>query len=347
MKNIAEIDKNFIVQTKLDKSDIKFYNVREYPDCIFGLIYDEYFRRMPEDIANSVNDGVKALHTNTSGGRIRFKTDSDYIAIYAVMPDKVQFPHASQTGLSAFDIYIGKRYKKTFIPPLDMDGSYEGICYLEGNEMREITINFPLYNNVKELYIGISETAVFEEATPYKHNKKVLFYGSSITQGGCVSRPGLAYINILSSVLDFDFVNLGFSGSALGELVMAEYIAEQNPDIFIMDYDHNAPTPEHLEKTHEKFFKRFRELRPDTPVVMISSPNVRFENKSWERRREIIRKTYENAHKNGDDNVYFVDGKMLWGEDDWDLCAVDALHPNDLGHYRMAKYIQPVLEKLL
>ncbi len=213
--------------------------------------------------------------------------------------------------------------------------------------MREITINFPHYNKVVDLYVGLSENAVFEEATPYKYDKKVIFYGSSITQGGCVSRAGTAYTNILSNNLGFDFVNLGFSASARGEIIMAEYIAEQNPDIFVMDYDHNAPNSEHLEKTHEPFFKRFRELRPDTPVVMLSAPNIRFCNEDMEKRREIVKTTHENACKNGDMNVYFVDGKMLWGDDDWDLCAVDALHPNDLGQYRMAKCIEPLLEKIL
>ncbi len=347
MKNIAEIDKNFKVQTKIDKSDIKFYNVKENPFCIFGLMFDEMFRRMPEDIAIKVNDGVNVLHSNTTGGRLRFKTDSPYVAINAVMPEAAHFPHAPQTSISGFDIYIGKQYKKTFIPPLKIDGGYEGICDFEGCEMRDITINFPTYSNVNDLYIGLSENAVFEEATPYKYNKKVLFYGSSITQGGCVSRPGLAYVTLLSNMLGFDFINMGFSGSAFGESVMAEYIAEQNPDIFVMDYDHNAPTPEHLEKTHEPFFKRFRGLCPNTPVVMISAPNIRFTNENWERRRKMVIKTYENALNNGDKNVYFVDGKMLWGDEDWDLCAVDALHPNDLGHYRMAKYIEPVLEKIL
>lgn len=347
MKNIADVDKNFKVETKLDKTDIKFYNIKENPFCLYGLMFDEMFRRMPESVAKKVNTGIEELHLNTTGGRIRFKTDSPYVAINAVMPNKIHVPHMPQTGISGFDIYVNDRYKKTFIPPVDMDGGYESVCNFTGSEMREITINFPIYNNVKDLYIGVAKDAVFEEASSYKYDKKVLFYGSSITQGGCVSRPGLAYVNLLSNMLGFDYVNLGFSASALGETVMAEYIAEQNPDIFVMDYDHNAPTPEHLEKTHETFYKRFRELRPSTPVVMISAPNVRFENENWEKRRGIVKATYENALKNGDKNVYFVDGKMLWGEDDWDLCAVDALHPNDLGHYRMAKYIQPVLEKLL
>ena len=347
MKNISDIDKNFKIETKLDKTDIKFYNVKDNPFCLFGLMFDEMFRRMPEDIAEKVNEGVLSLHSNTSGGRIRFKTNSPYVAIHAVMPDKVYFPHAPQTSLSGFDIYVGNRYKKTFIPPIDMEGGYEAVCDFGESKIREITINFPLYNNVKDLYIGLSEDAVFEKMTPYKYDENVIFYGSSITQGGCVSRPGLAYVNLLSNMLDFDFVNLGFSGSALGEIVMADYIAEQNPDIFVMDYDHNAPTAEHLGETHEKFFKRFRELRPETPVVFISAPNIRFNNEYWEKRRQIVRKTYENAIENGDENVYFVDGKMLWGDEDWDLCAVDALHPNDLGHYRMAKYIEPILDKIL
>ena len=346
MPKITEIDKNFKTIAKLNLDDERLYNVKENPWCIFGLIYDDLFRRMPQDIADKVNEGVQALHTNTSGGRIRFRTDSSYVAIHAIMPDNVIFPHMPCTGVSGFDIYVNGNYTKTFIPPTEISKGYEDVYHFEKSGEKEIMIHFPLYSNVKDLYIGLQKRSSFEAATPYINPQKIVYYGSSITQGGCVSRPDLAYPSQVSAKLNCDFINLGFSGSARGETIMAEYIAELNPDIFIMDYDHNAPTAEHLEKTHENFFKTFRKIRKNVPVIFMSAPNVQFHN-GFIKRRDIVYRTYMNAISSGDKNVHFIDGKELWGKRDWKNCTVDCLHPNDIGHYRMAQKVSSVIKKIL
>lgn len=345
MSKIHEVDKNFYVESKLNLKDVEYYNVKENPWCLYGLLIDDIFRRMPKETAEKVNNGVLSLHTNTSGGRLRFITDSPYVAIVAKMPDKVHFSHMPQSGGSGFDMYVDKRFHSAFIPPVDMEKSFSSVNYFKDAKERNITINFPLYNNVSDLYIGIKKGSCFKKAEDYEAKEKIVYYGSSITQGGCVSRPGLAYPAIISNELGCDYINLGFSGSARGEKIMAEYIAELNPDIFVMDYDHNAPDEEHLKNTHEKFFKVFRELCPDTPVVMISAPNIKF-CLDWTARREIIKTTYNNALASGDNNVCFIDGEKLWGEEHWDLCTMDRTHPNDLGHFYMAQKIMPIIKGL-
>ena len=347
MPDITKIDQNFITNEKLKLDDVSFYNVKEHPWCLFGLMYDELFRRMPKEVAETVNEGVLALHSNTSGGRIKFCTNSAYVAICAKMPDKVVFSHMPNTGVSGFDMYVEKDYVKTFIPPVDMAGGFEAKHHFGNNCDREITIHFPLYNNVKDLYIGIQKGSLFKEHSPYRHSSKIVYYGSSITQGGCVSRPGLAYTSQVSLKIDCDFVNLGFSGSAKGESAMAKYIATLKPDIFVMDYDHNAPTLAFLENTHEAFFHAFREIQKHTPVVLLSAPNVGFGGENWKKRRDTVYRTYQNAVMSGDRNVYFIDGAQLWGEDDWRECSVDGTHPNDIGHYRMAQKLIPVIQKII
>jgi hypothetical protein len=114
--------------------------------------------------------------------------------------------------------------------------------------------------------------------------------------------------------------------------------------VFVCDYDHNAPNPEHLEATHERFFKIVRARRPELPIVMVSKPDF---NKGDERRRAVIRRTWENALAAGDRNAYFVDGETLFGTKDRDCCTVDGCHPEDLGFYRMAENIHPALRKAL
>ena len=97
-------------------------------------------------------------------------------------------------------------------------------------------------------------TKSWKSPTPYVVEKPIVFYGSSITEGGCASRVTNAYPALLSKWLNADYINLGFSGSAKGEIPVAEFIAEQSMSAFVYDYDHNAPNPEHLAATHEAFF---------------------------------------------------------------------------------------------
>ena len=139
-------------------------------------------------------------------------------------------------------------------------------------------------------------------------------------------------------------VNFGFSGSARGEPAMARLIATVDMSVFVMDYDHNAPTAGHLEQTHEPFFRIVREARPELPVVIVSSPSINANPSRWTERREIVRRTYENALSRGDTRVWFVDGETLFGTTDRDGCTVDGVHPNDLGFMRMAKAIRPPVE---
>ena len=123
---------------------------------------------------------------------------------------------------------------------------------------------------------------------------------------------------------------------------MAELICGYDMSCFVMDYDHNAPTLEHLKETHEPFFKYVRERHPELPIILVSRPD-----NCDDERINVILNTYNNAVKAGDKNVYFINGKDLFTDKDRDACTVDGCHPNDLGFYRMAKAIAPVVKKAL
>ena len=149
----------------------------------------------------------------------------------------------------------------------------------------------PAYVRDLCLELGLDTGAAIRPAPSYP-NKKVVFYGSSITQGACASRPGNSYEAMVARRFGFDYVNLGFSGNAKGEDTMAAYIAGLDMDVFVYDYDHNAPTLEHLAKTHEPFFNIIREKRPDLPVVMISRPSSGWLSvETDEMRRDVVLQT--------------------------------------------------------
>ncbi len=341
--DISSVDKNFKVESKLNKKDIAFYNARFEPFTIYGVFYKNgKFRRMDEDVAKSVSDWVHYLHTNTAGGRVRFKTDSKYVAIYTKMSNIGKMPHFALTGSAGFDLYINERYYKSFVPPFDITDGYEGIIEFSSKKMREITINFPLYSDVNELYIGLSEKATVEKASEYRVEKPIVYYGSSITQGGCASRPGNSYQAIVTQKLGINHINLGFSGNAKAEKEISDYICSLDMSAFVFDYDHNAPNLEHLEATHERMFKEIREAKPNLPIIIMTRPKYDL-TKEEKNRREIIKRTYENAKNNGDNDVYFIDGKSLMR-----IChdegTVDSCHPNDLGFYSMAMAVIKVLK---
>ena len=348
MSNISKIDRNFAIHTSLNIDNVKFYDISDEHFSLYGVFFENgVYRRLPENVARNTNNGVYNLHTHTAGGRIKFITDSSFIAIKAVMPDIGKMPHFALSGSAGFDLYVGKKeeYHNSFIPPFDMTDGYEAVTYFECQKPREITINFPLYSSVAELYIGIDENATLKKTSGYKHKKPIVFYGSSITQGGCASRPGNSYESIVCRTLQTDYVNLGFSGSAKAEDEIAQYISRMDMSVFVYDYDHNAPTIEHLEKTHLKMFRTIREKNPDLPIVIMSRPKYKL-NEEEKQRLAIIKNTYNSTIVSGDNNTYFIDGPELMkyaGNDG----TVDGCHPNDLGFYSMAKVLIKRLKKII
>ena len=351
MSRLEEIDKNFKIETNLNKSDIKLYSVLEEPFCVYGVKYENgKFRRMPENVAKCVNDGVNGLHANTSGGRVRFKTDSSYIAIFAKMCNIGKMDHFAITGSGGFDMYIRAngqdKFNSTFRPPFDFTNGYESIFEFNTSKMREITINFPLYSDVCSLYIGLEEKAEIQSPTPYVNKKPIVYYGHSITQGGCASRPGNSYPSIISRKLNMDFINLGFSGSARGERDIAEYIASLDMEPFVYDYDHNAPNCEHLQNTHEAMFKIIRKAHPTLPIIIMTSVSMARFHDNQEKRRQIIYQTYKNALESGDKNVYFWDGSKEF-KPYVECGTVEGCHPNDYGFVGIASSLEPLIRKIL
>lgn len=353
MSDISKIDKNFKIETNIQKDDVKFISALEPCFDIYGLMCTNgEFHRMPRNVAAAANDGVRALNENTAGGRIRFKTNSQYVIVNSVTSEgQGKMGHITTLGSSGFDMYLieeGKAvYFKSFMQVHNFGSKFEQIVEFPDNEERDILIHFPLYNICRNLYIGLQETAEVKPGSKYKYEKPIVYLGSSITQGGCASRPGNAYQNHVSRHFDTNFTNLGFSGSCRAEQAICDYIPTLDMSIFVLDYDHNAPTPEHLENTHEHLFKTFREKQPDTPVIIMSMTDVprtpaALENTN--KRREIIKRTYDNAVAAGDKNVYFIDGQEIFKIAGYTDCTVDGCHPNDLGFWCMGQALIKVIE---
>lgn len=356
--DIASIDQNLAVATAVKAPDLKLYDVRKPPFQIYGLyepLTEPVFKRMPTEVAETVNEGVKNLHLHTAGGRVRFSTDSPYIVIKVIMNKVTRFSHMPLTCSSAFDLYLDSPdgdsiHYRTFVPPVNMTDGYTSKIEIKMGGLRYFTINFPLYNDVKELYIGVTEGSTLGEGIPYRKEAPVVFYGSSITQGGCASHPGNCYSSIVCRALNIDHVNLGFSGNGLAEDTMVNYLKALDMSVFVCDYDHNAPNEAHLRATHQKMYDAIRAVKPELPYIMLSRPDYYYHNSlqgghdSSVRRRQIILDTFHYAVAKGDKHVYFVDGESLFRTDG---CTVDGVHPTDVGFYFMAQAVLPVVRRAL
>ena len=346
---ISEIDKNFEVKSENHK-DTRYFDVLDKPFSLYGVFYENgAYRRLPEAVAKEVSVGVHALHTHTAGGRIRFVTDSPYVSVLAKYTSVGRMPHFALTGTAGFDLYentpSGEVYVRTFIPPFDLSDTLDSTIPLPSSSLRSFTVNFPLYSSLSSVYIGIKEGSRLEKADGYAIEKPIVYYGSSITHGGCASRPGLSYQSVISRALNVNHVNLGFSGNAKAEDAISDYISGLDMSLFVYDYDHNAPSIEHLEKTHLPMIMKIRNANPDLPIIILPRPKYILD-KTEERRLEIIKATYDYMLSLGDKNVYMLDGKALMslaGNEG----TVDNTHPTDLGFFSMATALIPLIESIL
>ena len=331
---------------------------------LYGVFYDKEagrFLRMPQSVADRVNPTVALLNGYTAGGRIRFSTDANRMSVNVTFDAYNVNCHISALGSSGFllleekeepDGTVSYKMGAHFIP-----GHYANISesstqngytvekYLAGGGMKNYILYLPTYNDVKDLVLGFPEGSRCSHGIKYRQDvKPVLYYGSSITEGGCASRPDNAYQCFVSRWTNTDFINLGFSSGALGEEVMAEYLASLDMSVFVCDYDHNAPNAAYLWATHERVYRVFRKKHPDTPVIFMSKPDFD-EDLTAPARREAVKATYDKAVSEGDKNVYFIDGQTLFGKTDRQSCTVDGTHPNDIGFLRMAEAVYRELKK--
>lgn len=354
---IEDIDVNMKAET-LDDFDvrIKFCDVRKSPFKIYGLYNpqtEDVFKRLPDEIGLNTNEGVAHLYKHTAGGRVRFKTNTKFMALKVKLTysnkDALMY-HMPFASTSCFDMYADGEFVKLFNPRMKaamVDYDYEAIHIFPDCRERDILINFPLYNGVQELYIGLEEGSTISEGSEYKNTKPIVYYGSSITQGGVASKPSNSYQEMISRWLDTDYINLGFSGSGRAEDIIADYVANMDMSVFVYDYDHNAPSPEYLEKTHEKMFKKVRAKHPDIPVIIASKPDRNCDMEETIKRRDIIYNTYKNAIDAGDKNVYFIDGQTFFPAEYFEDCMADRCHPNDLGFHFMARKFYEIIKNVI
>ena len=302
-------------------------------------------------------DAVCGLYTDI-GEYIRFRTDSPTIWLRWESQTSKVMNHMSPTGSRGLDLYVhtdgGWRFVRSGRPELKAAVTEQKVLSDMTSEMREYMLYLSLYDGVSSLSIGTEEShPVLAGALPSpRSGHPVVFYGTSVTQGGCVSRPGMVYTSILSRELDREFINLGFSGNALLDLEIARLMAAvPAPSLYVIACADNA-TPEQFAERGEAFFRTLREAHPDVPVVFVQA--LRYAHTYLDRKaaarsqgqRDACRALYERLRKAGEKRIFFTDpgaGKAFSDAEQ----SVDGSHLTDLGTERFSEEILPVLRKAL
>lgn len=363
--DISKYDRNMAVR-EADADGLAWYRPDEKPFTLAGFHWfnrEGVYRRLPLAPESGLPEAVDALAWCTAGGQVKFRTDSGKIAVKATLRDSGVSDHMAQTGTSGFDLYTGEPGRETFHAVTRFpSGLAEFNCELlncKPGTMRAFTLNFPLYKGVHEVRIGLGEGAAVATPPAYTSNKPIVVYGSSITQGGCASRPGSCYTNILARHLNMPFINLGFSGSGRGEAEVARTIATiDSPALIVLDYEANGGGFEGMEQSLPRFISILRDAYACVPILVISKircgqealARAAGEYWSWQTSRELCRAYQRNMvrrrRKAGDGNIHFLDGAALLGKDYWEG-TVDGIHPTDLGFARMAAGIEAALRRIL
>ncbi len=309
------------------------------------------YRKLTDELMEQV-PSIRQFGHLASGGRICFKTDAPSFVFKSRVKICADNETTSNLFSSGFNVYIGERQRSRYAGYVCVEKNRDGWCDIEKRFekqaiMEDITIFMPSASMIESCCIIPDENYRVEESSPYKWGTPIVYYGSSITAGGAASRVGNTYVSLLSRWLDTDYQLYGFPGNAKGEKEVAEYLSTLDMSVFVYDYDHNAKDPEELEKTHKPFFDIIRKAKPKVPVIMLSRPGYDHDPVDAEKRKAVIRSTYETAKAAGDENVWFIEGNKLFGTDERHACTIDGIHPTDYGFMKMARCIAPILEEAL
>lgn len=352
-----KLDSNMSLK-KADANGIIWFDTYEKSFELVGFEWfekDSVLRRLPVKPDWEIRKAVDQLANHTAGGQVRFRTDSKRILIRVELRERSGMYHMPATGQSGFDLYMLdsgiQKYLKTTRFPHDTIRYEDELFNDNRKQLRSFTLNLPLYNGVNSVQIGLEDGAVLEAPHPFNLPGKFVIYGTSITQGGCVARPGMAYSNIISRKLDVQFVNLGFSGNGRGDPELAHLINQISGTHFIiLDYEANAN--ETIVNTLGPFVEILREEHREVPILIVSK--IRYSNASigslaYEllmSNRDFQKNLVEERKTNGDKNIYFLDGSTIL-EDDYFECTVDGVHPTDLGSYRIANALISAIKNIL
>ncbi|HSW45731.1 MAG TPA: SGNH/GDSL hydrolase family protein [Phycisphaerae bacterium] len=323
------------------------------------------FDRLPARAKNLVREPVWNLSRNSAGLCIHFIADAPAIAArWTLTSNNLSMAHMPATGMSGLDLYVredlgwpniqvdprrGPSWKWIGAGrPSARTNEATLVAHMPATT-HEFLLYLPLYNGVESLQIGVPPGYGIARLVP-RRDKPVVFYGTSITQGGCASRPGMAYPAILGRRLNRATINLGFSGNGRMDPELADLLGEIDAAGYVLDCLPNMKMDMIAERV-EPFILALRRHRPTTPIILVESvtyPAQRFvadPATSCFAQNRLLRRIYDRLTARGVAGLHYMPGTGLYGNDG--EATVDGCHATDLGFLRFADGLEPLLRQVL
>jgi hypothetical protein len=352
---IAKYDANMAQKGVVVTNGVKWIDGKLLP--IEGRAFDDvehWYDRLPAGVTTNVNGGVRSMKHHTSGMQFRFSTDSKSLAFkWIPYSGGLSMDHMPSTGVSGIDVYRfdGKSGRWLYAATGRIwDAKKGGSLKIAWTPGEACLVNLPLYNGVREFTFGIDPGAEVRPLGPRKSgiDKPVVFYGTSITHGGCASRPGMSFVNIVGRDLDVPVVNLGFSGSGVMEYEMSEHLARIDASCYVLDCLWNMGMAKsggragrNVDENYEPFIRNLRRLRPGVPIVMAEMCDVW--NGGQNEKDRFVRTLYEKLVAEGWSDLVYLPKTGMYPDDREG--TVDGCHPNDWGMKSLAKAFGDAVRK--
>ncbi len=306
---------------------------------------ESYYDRLPAPAKDKVRAPVWDLSHDSAGMCLRFVTEATSIKIrWTLRKNDLALPHMPATGVSGIDLYMRTDDSRWTFVQNGRPHSVSNEASFRVAPGGECLLYLPLYNGVESIKIGVPKDKTLSKPreSPGKQNRPIVFYGTSITQGGCASRPGMACTAIVRRQLDMPVINLGFSGNGKMEPEMADLLAELNPVAYVLDCLWNMRPAEVSERVGP-FVKKLRAVRPSTPILLVEDSSV--SNTTPTEKGTILRRICEDLKAEGITDLHFLSNRDMLGTDGDG--TVDGCHPNDIGMRRQATVFRKSLATIL
>jgi len=311
------------------------------------------FDRLPARAEATVPPNVWSLSRHSAGMAVRWRACTAKLAVrWTLRNGGLAMAHMPATGVSGLDLYARVDGRWTWAAtgiPRDKTTSQTLLDGQDPAVEREYLLYLPLYNGVDSVEIGVPEEATIRKARPWP-GRPIGFYGTSITHGGCASRPGACYTAITARRLDRPHYNLGFSGNGRMEPELATLLAELDCGVYVLDAFPNM-TPDLIRERLAPFVRILRRACPAAPIVVMENIHyasrtlVRSRQENIDQKAAAMRDALRTLHDEGVTRLTLVPGGILLGDDREG--TVDGTHPTDLGFMRMADALVPFLQPLV
>ena len=312
------------------------------------------YDRLPARAEAVVRPEVWSLAHDAAGLLVRFTSDAPLLAArWSLTSADLAMPHMPASGVSGLDLYARTEAGWRWVGAGRPTGRDNTVTLVEGLDpgTREYQLYLPLYNGVTSLEIGVPEGASLSPAPrPDGSTRPLVFYGTSITQGGCASRPGLVHTALLGREFNRPVINLGFSGNGRMELALATLLGELDAEVFVLDCLPNLSDTQVAERT-VPFVEELRKHRPTTPILLVEDrtfADAAFRparRASHRARRAALRAAFDALRARGVPGLHYLEGEGLLGDDGEG--TVDGSHPTDLGFARQAAVFRGALQRIL